>query len=79
MECFPWERDSQWTRRAIISALCSINGSKPKRIAVLVEEIIYRFDGASGGAPVWNVKTSDVVETMYVSENREKSLLRIND
>jgi len=45
----------------------------------LVEEIIYRFDGALGGAPVWNVKTSDVVETMYVSERREKSLLRIND
>jgi hypothetical protein len=29
---------------------------------------MYKFAGASGGAPVSNVKMSDVVETINVSE-----------
>ena len=56
----------------MISALCSINGSKPIRTDVFVQEITYRLDGASGGAPVSKDKISDVVETMYVSEKKRR-------
>jgi len=37
---------------------------------------MYKFVGASGGPPVSNVKMSDVVETIYVSERREENLLK---
>ncbi len=48
----------------IISVLCSTNASKPIRAAVFVQVITYKFAGASGGAPVSNVKMSDVAETI---------------
>jgi hypothetical protein len=67
----PEETGSQWTRKVIISVLCSINASKPIRTAVLVEVITNRFEGASGGAPVLNIKMSDMVETINVSEREE--------
>jgi hypothetical protein len=60
----------------IISALCSINASKPMRTAVFVQAITYKFDGASGGAPVSNVKMPDVVETTYVSERGEENFIQ---
>jgi hypothetical protein len=44
------------------------------RTAVFVQAIMYKFAGASGGPPVSNVKMFDVVETIYVSERREKRI-----
>jgi hypothetical protein len=38
---------------------------------VLVEVITNRFVGASGGAPVLNIRISDIAETINVSERRE--------
>jgi hypothetical protein len=38
---------------------------------VFVEVITNRFEGASGGAPVLNIKMSDMAETINVSEREE--------
>lgn len=38
------------------------------RTEVFVQAMMYKFDGGCGGAPVSNVRISDVVETRYVSK-----------